>query len=200
MPSRPATRRPRAVVLPLTAGVGVLLSGCTALSSGYAPPVTVTVTPTVTVTGAAAAPKPAATPTPSATATRAAGVTSQVRGRAFDLGKITAVAMNGQTPVLTFDRWTVRGRSDGSVGRQGVDLTPHSGSLYSNRNAISFRIPVDPAATVVRLTCTSEGAPAQSAPSTVQALSELPGDQAIVKLTLDDQGWATKVESDPVCG
>ena len=58
----------------------------------------------------------------------------------------------------------------------------------------------DPAATVVRLTCTSEGAPAQSAPSTVQALSELPGDQAIVKLTLDDQGWATKVESDPVCG
>ena len=42
MPSRPATRRPRTVVLPLTAGVGVLLSGCTALSSGYAPPVTVT--------------------------------------------------------------------------------------------------------------------------------------------------------------
>lgn len=200
MPSRPATLRAAVVLLPLTVGAGALLSGCTALSSGYAPPVTVTVTPTVTVTGAAAPPKPSATPTPTPTATRAVGVTSQVRGRAYDLGKITAVEMKDQTPVLTFDRWTVRGRSDGSVGRQGVDLAPHAGSLFSNRNTISFRIPVDPGATVVRQTCTSEGAPPQTSPSTVQALSELPGDQAIVKLTLDDQGWATKVESDPVCG
>ncbi|AKT51174.1 hypothetical protein [Arsenicicoccus sp. oral taxon 190] len=193
----PRTRRPLALVLAVGAAASV--SGCTALSTGYAPPVTVTVTPTVTVTAKTAPTTAAPTPTPTPTATRNPDLRSAVRGRAFDLGTITSVDQQGGNQVIVLDRWTVRGRSDGSVGRTGIDLTPSSGASFSNRNAISFRIPVDPAAQIVRQTCTSPDAPAATAKATLQDLQALPDQAAIVKITLDDQGWATKVESNPVC-
>ncbi|WP_409483856.1 hypothetical protein [Arsenicicoccus dermatophilus] len=177
------------------------VSGCTALTSSYAPPVTVTITPTITVSARsaptsmpmAAAPSPTPTPTP----TRNPDVRSAVRGRNFDLGRITGLEEEGGNQVLVLDRWSVRGRSDSSMGRTGLDLTVKS--RFSNRNTVSFRIPVDPAAEVLQLTCSPDGTAPQASKSTLEAIQALPDDAGLVKLTLDEEGWVTRAESLPVC-
>ncbi|MCH8613906.1 hypothetical protein [Arsenicicoccus dermatophilus] len=197
MPLLPARR-----ALPLgVVAVVVSVSGCTALTSSYAPPVTVTVTPTITVSARSApqmAPAPApTTPSPTPTPTRDPDIRSAVRGRNFDLGKITGLDEKGGNQILVLDRWSVRGRSDSSMGRTGLDLTVKS--RFSNRNTLSFRIPVDPAAEVLRLTCSPDGSAPQATKSTLEEIQALPDDAGLVKLSLDEEGWITKAESVPVC-
>lgn len=184
------SRWPALAALALVATLG----GCTLVSNGYAPPVTVTVTPTVTVTAKAA---PSPTPTPARTN---APVTSQVVGRGYDVGTITGVEMVQQTPVLVFDRWTVRGVSDSRLAREGTSLTPHTSERFSNRNVISFKIPVDVNATFTKQTCVAVGQAAKSERTDLAGIRALTGRAAIVQLTLNPSGWVTNITSDPVCG
>src|SRR5262245_61080849 len=86
------------------------LAGCTA--SAPPPPSP----PAVTVT-VSSAPKAPATVTPSAPAT-------PVSGRHYDVGTIVGFSSEGDSTVLTLDRWTVDGVSDATLAKNGTPITP----------------------------------------------------------------------------
>ena len=85
--------------------------------------------------------------------------TTDVKGRSFDLGTVTAVKTVGTVKVVELDRWTLDGTSDSTLAKQGVKIAPHKGSLYTNQNtAKTYTAPVAPGARIVVNTCVVDAA------------------------------------------
>lgn len=172
-----------------------LLSGCAGgASTGQGPVVTVTATPTVTATGGPAS------ATGTATTTRPGAPKSDVVGRKFDLGTIVKVVQDGDVPVITFDRWTVRGVQDSKLAANGLSMTVHSDAPYTNlNNRTTFRIPVVDGAIFTYNHCVAVDQPAQQRSSTLQEFTALQDQEKVILLTLDPQGRVYKAQNDPAC-
>ena len=193
----------RAIIgLPLTL-VAVLSSGC---GSGAGPSTAQGPTPTVTAT-------PAVTATPTVTAEvspQAATATSakrrtglsksDVAGRKFDLGTIVTVEDAGGTPVIIFDRWTVRGVADTTLASRGMSIGAHSDAPYQNlNNKITYRIPVAEGARFSYRHCVAVGQPLTQKSSTVEDFARLPDKEQVILLTLNQHGQVFSAQNDPAC-
>ncbi|WP_426563673.1 hypothetical protein ACPPVT_20800 [Angustibacter sp. McL0619] len=173
----------------VTAASGcLLLAGCSdGQGSGAAPTVTVTAT----------------TGTPSGSATASPTVTTDVKGRAFDLGTITAVSTVDGTRVVELDRWTATGTSDSTLAKQGLKVLPHKGSRFTNQNTSkTYTAPVAPGARLVVNTCvadTSGDLGMTSQPISAISWLAKPDRSAVLLVTYDDTGVITRLDTDPIC-
>ncbi|MEO7745681.1 MAG: hypothetical protein ABIV05_05585 [Actinomycetota bacterium] len=163
------------------------VGGCAAASG------TVTPSRTVTVTTTPAAPR---TPT-------AAPASSDVVGRAHDVGTVRRTGTVGGGQVVELDRYTLDGTSDDALAADGVPLTPHANDLFSNQNdQRTYTIPVAPGATVVLNECvTADGAlglRSTPVPDTTAWLRDVDPD-TVVLVTIDGRGRATRFDTDPRC-
>ena len=126
--------------------------------------------------------------------------TSDVIGRAFDLGTIVKVVQVGGRPVIVFDRWTARGVTDSKVATNGVPMTIHSDARYQNLTSrTTFRIPVVAGAIFSYSHCVGIDQPVQQRSSTLGEFAKLQSPENVVLLTLDDKGQVTKAQNDPAC-
>ena len=189
---RATQRRPRltgcGVALMATALAPLALAGCS--SADQAGPAT-----TVTVT--------ATTGTSSGTSTPSPTVTSDVKGRSFDLGTVNAVSTVNGTRVVELDRWTVTGTSDSTLAKQGLKVVPHKGSRYTNQNSSkTYTAPVAAGARVVVNTCVpGPGGTLGITSSPVSASSWLtkPDASAVLLVTYDKDGFISRLDTDPGC-
>jgi hypothetical protein len=164
------------------------LAGCSAGGGG-------TPAQTVTVTHTSASPSPSSTATPSAT--------SDVKGRAFDLGTVARVSTVGGVLVVELDRWTLPGTSDSTIARQGVQVVPHRGGRYTNQNdRKTYTAPVADGANVVVNRCVP-GPDGQlgleSAPQGAADWLAQPDTKTVLVVTYDEAGAITRLDTDPRC-
>ena len=163
------------------------VGGCAATDGATAPSLTVTVT---------------TSPAPTRTRT-AAPASSDVVGRAHDVGTVRRAGTVGGVQVVELDRWTLDGTSDDTLAADGAPVTPHADDLFSNQNdRRTYTIPVAPGATVVPNECgTTAGAlglRSTPVPDTAAWLREVdPG--TVVLVRIDDRGRATRFDTDPRC-
>jgi hypothetical protein len=148
----------------------------------------------VTVTESAApTPRPASTPT------------SDVAGRRYDAGTVTRVSTVDGELVLQLDRWTVKGLSDASLAKEGISITPHTGTRFTNQNNDRLRtVPVAPGATLVVNRCVRSGDQLglQSTPQdAAEWLQPLDGKDSatVLLLTYDATGRVVRMDTDPRC-
>jgi hypothetical protein len=135
-------------VLAAAGASALLLAGCGGEEPGAPRTVTVTSTPTAS----SAPPSPAAS----------AGPTSDVTGRAHDVGTFRGVEEVAGTTVLTLDRWTYADWSEERVAQEGVPLQPLTDMPFRNQNdASTYAVPVSPDVVVGLNSCTvgSDGTP-----------------------------------------
>jgi hypothetical protein len=180
------TRLP-ALALPALALI-VVVPGCT--SDGRSGP-----TPTVTVTepGATTASSPSAEPT----------ATSDVQGRRFDLGTVARFSTVAGVPVVELDRWTLAGTTDSTIAREGLEVTPHVGPLYTNQNSQkTYSAPIANGARVVVNRCVrTPGNPLGLAASQQDAVGWLrsPHPETVLLVTYDDTGRITRLATEARC-
>jgi hypothetical protein len=155
-------------------------------------PVTVTVTPTVT-----ASPKDAPKQTSSAAP---ALPKSDVVGRGYDFGTVTALDTVAGTEVITLDRWTFKGLDDAKLARDGVPLAPFTGKPFQNQNdKLTYDIPVAADARILYHHCTAKGEPQQTRSATMKEMADLDDRESLVLVQLDEQGRAVAVDNLPGC-
>lgn len=163
------------------------LAGCSGADGTAAPSRTVTVTST----------------SPSATRTTAAPATSDVVGRAHDVGTVRRTSTVGGVLVVELDRWTYDGTSDDVLAARGVPVAPHTGDLFSNQNSRrTYTVPVAPDVMVVANECVSTGAALglRSVPVADPTAWLRDADRGtVVLVTIDDRGRATRFDTDPRC-
>jgi hypothetical protein len=185
--------RPTGSALTRCAGVVAAVAAATLLTGcgGDSPTAS---TSTVTVT---------ASSTPSATHTPAATATTDVKGRAHDLGTITDVSTVAGDLVVEIDRWTDDGVSDPQLAKEGVEVAPHRGQVYSNQNtAKTYTAIVAPGAKVVENTCVvaaSGELGMTSDPKPAAQWLTAPHPDVVLAITYDSGGRITRMDTDPVC-
>ncbi|GAA4349617.1 hypothetical protein [Angustibacter luteus] len=185
----PTGRRPAPTLLALlvAAPMAASLTGCSADGQGAA-------SPTVTVT---------TTSTPSGTSSASPTATSDVKGRTFDIGTVTAVTTIGSVKVIELDRWTLDGTSDSTLAKQGVKIAPHKGSRYTNQNtAKTYTAPVAPGARIVVNACVVDGSGdlgLTSQPLSASAWLAKPDTSAVLLVHYDSTGAITRMDTDPRC-
>jgi hypothetical protein len=165
-------------------------TGCGGSGDTGGAPVTVTVTPTVT-----------ATPTPSTSkAEEPEAPKSDVVGRGYDFGTVTALDTVAGTEVITLDRWTFKGLDDAKLARDGVPLAPFTGRPFQNQNdKLTYDIPVAADARILYHHCTAKGEPQQTRSATMKEMADLEDRESLVLVQLDDQGRAVAVDNLPGC-
>lgn len=187
VPHAPVTRSTAAFGA-VVVGVALAAAGCS--SGGSAQP-----EQTVTVTHTSQPASPSSSPTPTAT--------SDVKGRAFDLGTVTGVRTVAGTLVVKLDRWTLPGTSDPTLARQGVQVVPHRGDRYTNQNTQkTYDVPVADGAIVVVNTCVADAAGQlglESAPQSAQSWLAKPDPKNVMIVRYDTAGAITRMDTDPRC-
>ncbi|GAB3595977.1 hypothetical protein GCM10027446_22130 [Angustibacter peucedani] len=180
-------------VLALASASGVLalvVAGCgDGGGTGATPAETVTVT---TTPGTA-----------SGTRTSTPRATSDVEGRAFDLGTVAKAGTVAGVLVVELDRWTLPGTSDSALATKGVELAPHRGARFTNQNTEkTYSAPVADGARVVLNTCVPGDAGQlglRSEPVLAATWLEKPDPAVVFVVSYDKTGSITKMESDPRC-
>lgn len=125
---------------------------------------------------------------------------SDDQGRAYDLGTIVSVDTVRHVPVLVFDRWSVRGRSDAEIADQGYPMARHTSQPFYDANpAATYRVPVAQHAQFVAQTCLSIDQPLKRSATTLNGLRAMTGPGTVVLLSLDGNGQVTKIANDPRC-
>ena len=177
----------RLALLMAGASVAALVAGCSSDGQSAA-------SSTVTVT---------TTSTPSGTASASPTATTDVKGRTFDIGTVTAVKTIGTVKVVELDRWTLDGTSDSTLAKQGVTIAPHRGPLYTNQNtAKTYTAPVAPGARIVVNTCVVDGSGdlgLTSQPLSASAWLAKPDTSAVLLVRYDGTGAITRMDTDPRC-
>lgn len=188
---RPRLRDALTVLPVVTAALALAACGNDAPTTAGGP-VTVTVTPTVTAPGQDA--------TATQEKTKPAEPKSDVAGRGYDFGTITALDTVGGTAVLVLDRWTWKGLDDAKLARDGVPLSPFKGRPYTNQNdKLTYQVPVTEDARVLYHHCVKEGEPQQTRSATVEEMARLAPGENLVLVRLDEQGRAVAVDNLPGC-
>ena len=152
-------------------------------------PVTVTVTPTVTASST-----PSSSPS---TPAEKAAPTSDVQGRAFDYGVVTAVDEVAGATVVELDRFTWKKLDDAALARDGVPEKWFKGKTpYTNQNdRITFSVPVAAGARVLYHHCVAADQPLQTRSATLQELADLADREDTVLVGLDDRGRLTTADN-----
>jgi hypothetical protein len=152
--------------------------------------VTVTVTPTVTATSGSTPAKAAAPAAPK----------SDVTGRGYDFGTITAVRTVAGVEVVILDRWTYTGIDDAKLASSGVPLAPFKGAPFANQNAkLTYAIPVAESARILYHHCVAVDAPEQTRSASMRDLAGLAAPENLVLVKLDEQGRAVAADNLPAC-
>ena len=152
--------------------------------------------PTVTVPS-----RSVATPT-SVTEPTATPAESDVVGRKHDVGAVRDSRTVAGEMVVELDRYTVKGTSDAGLARDGVTVAPHTGELFSNQNdSRTYTVPVAPGAQVVVNECVpgADGLGMQSSIRPAAPWLRDVGPDTALLITLDDEGRATRIDTDPRC-
>jgi len=176
--------------LALAASTAVL-SGC---STAAPPPPS---PPAVTVTVSSA-------PTIPATLTSSAPA-SVVSGRHYDVGTIVGFFTDGDSTVLTLDRWTVDGVSDARLARDGIPITPDPGRRFRDQNKTqTYPVPVAPDIVIVINTCLPSSDPVQpdgmnSRPVNLHDFLAMPNREQVISILTYSGGEAVRLETDPRC-
>lgn len=180
--------------LPLaaTAVLAILAVFATAACGGGGSPVTVTVTPTVTASAPSSSSSGPSKPT---------APTSDVKGRAFDYGVVTAVSQVGAVTVIELDRWTWRKLDDAKLAQSGVPEQLFKGKVpYSNQNdKITFTIPVAAGARILYHHCVAADQPMQTRSASAKELAGLGDRENTVVVGLDHQGRLTTADNIAGC-
>jgi hypothetical protein len=187
-PFRPA-QTPRCrralVVAPVCCAAAFALASCAAGNSPTTNAERVTVTESVT-------------PTPDTPQTPA----SDVAGRRYDVGTVRQVKDVGGGLVVQLDRWTVRGVGDAQLAQEGIGITPHTDTRFTNQNDDRLRaVPVAPGATVVVNRCVKSGdmLGLRSTPQDAADWLKQADGKAVLLLTYDDAGRIVRMDTDPRC-
>ncbi len=170
------------------AAAAMLLAGCGAGAGAPGRVVTVTQDSSPTTS-------PSTTPTPTAT--------SDVKGRAFDLGTVTSFTRIGDVVVVELDRWTLPGTSDSAIARSGITIAPHRGARYTNQNTSkTYSAPLTESARVVVNKCVvSPGGQLGMTSEPLSAVEWLkkPDPKAVLVVAYDESGAITRMDTDPRC-
>lgn len=167
------------------------LAGCTTAAPPPPSP------PAVTVTVSSA-------PTTPATVTASAPA-SAVSGRHYDVGTIVGFSTDGDSTVLTLDRWTVDGVSDATLARDGIPITPDPGRRFRDVNKIqTYPVPVAPDIIIVINTCLPSSDPLQpdgmnSRPVHLHDFLTMPNREQVISILTYSGGEAVRLETDPRC-
>jgi hypothetical protein len=187
----------------LPAGFLVALAAAGGLAAcGSDPPAEVVVTVTATPSAAAtAAGTPSPTRSPRASAAPRATTkppASDVEGRRFDFGLVTAARRAGKVDVLVLDRWTDPRVDDDALARRGLPVRPWrlGSNRYRNVNATkTFDIPVRDGAAFRLHHCLAAGDPLQTRSVGAAELAKAPAADRLLLVRLDGKGWATGGET-----
>ena len=127
---------------------------------------------------------------------------SDVAGRRYDVGTVRQVKDVGGGLVVQLDRWTVRGVGDAQLAQEGIGITPHTDTRFTNQNDDRLRaVPVAPGATVVVNRCVKSGdmLGLRSTPQDAADWLKHADGKAVLLLTYDDAGRIVRMDTDPRC-
>ena len=166
------------------------LAGCTAAAPPPPSPSAVTVT-------VSSAPTTSATLAPSVPA-------SLVSGRHYDVGTIVGFSTEGDSTVLSLDRWTVDGVSDATLARNGIPITPDPSRRFRDMSAKTYSVPVAAGIVIVINTCLPSSDPLQpdgmnSRPVSLHDFLAMPEREQVISVLTYAGGQAVRLETDPRC-
>jgi hypothetical protein len=157
----------------------------------------------VTVTASAVESEDSPTPSTTTSSTSTQPVASDVVGRNFDFGVVTAVDDEGGTEVLVFDRWTDPGVDDSVLAQKGLVVSTYDldKSPYTNVNTeVTFRIPVDDGTSFLLHHCVQKDDPVTTRSVTATELAQAAPADRLVLLTIDPEtGYTTGGETFAGC-
>jgi hypothetical protein len=197
MPSVRQARRARSAPATLASLAALACAGLTACGGSGVPPEVV-----VTVTQSPSASKPGSASPSQASPTKKATATSEVRGRDFDFGFVTAAKKVGDTDVLVLDRWTDPNVPDEKLADDGLEAAPWDlgSDRYVNQNdKVTFDIPVREGTSFLLHHCVAKGEPLQTRSVGASELAGAPEADRLVLVEIDDDGWATGGETFAGC-